>query len=237
MIPLLSAGLMVRAARTLPAGRRDRVALVCRPRGVVHVAVAPLTPSGRWLIAGGRTVCNTHTRRLAVVPRCHELPDIAGRRVCVRCLTALASRTAVPGLAGRPMTRAQEVEVFELVTPVQLSAIAATCATVDETHQVGRLASVLYGPATVKAKARRTPAEQQVVDLNDTIHAARRRLTTAAMTDDERDAGARGRQVEAAESARLQTSLRRGYARDRAIDRSLAGKYLLPHERQLLNSA
>lgn len=237
MISTLIAGLMVRAARTLPAGKRDRVALVARPRGVVHVAVAPLTPSGWWLRAVGRTVCKTHTRRLAVVSRRHELPDLAGRRVCTRCLAALSKATDVPGLDGRPLTRDQELAVFELVTPRQLGAIADTCTTVDQTHQVGRLASVLFGPATMKPAVRRTSAEQQVVDLNDRIHGVRRHLTTAQMSAEEREAVARQRELDAAEAMRLQAARRRNDARERALDRQRSGGYLALHERQLLNSA
>lgn len=237
MIAMLTAGLMVRAARTLPAARRDCVALVRRPRGVIHVAVTPLTPSGRWAARTGRTVCHARTGRLIVVGRRGGLPDLGARPLCKRCLKVLATRTDVPGLDGFPMTREQETEVFELITPQQLAAIATTCRTVDETHQVGRLASVLFGPATVKPAPRRTPAEQAVVDLNDTVHAVRRHLTTAAMTDEEREAVARARELETAEHARVQTARRRNDARDRALDRRASGSYLMPHERELLTSA
>lgn len=237
MIPMLTAGLMVRAARTLPAKRREVVALVARPTGVVHVAVSALTPSGRWMSSAGRTVCHQRTGRLTVIGRAGGLPAITGRRLCVRCTRALARRTEVPGLDGRPMTRDQEADAFELLTPSQLAAMTTTCTTVEETHQLGRLALVLFGPVTGKRAALRTPREQQVVDLHDTVHATRRRLTTAAMTDDEREAIARNREVETADHARIQAGRRQVAARDRAIDRQARGDYLMPHERQLLNSA
>lgn len=234
---MLTTALLIRAARTLPAGRCDTVSLVARPGGVVHVAVSPLTPSGRFIPVAARAVCRTHTRRLSVVQRRAggRTPDISGRRVCVRCITSLTATVDLPGLDGRPMTRAQEVEAFELLTPAVLAEVATTLTSVEQTHELGRLASVLHGQPSMKPSAFRTEVEAEVADLHDLIHRTRRRLTSEAMTPEERDTVARAREQQHLEDQLLLAARRRADARDRAVDRQRGGLYVAPWEERAVS--
>lgn len=233
MIPMLQAALLVRAADDPDDSTRP--VLVARPGGVVHVAVAPPTPSGRFIPVAARTVCRTRTRRLGVIPRGSASDLLRGRRVCVRCTKILAGR--VLGLDGKPMPRDVELKVFGFLTLRNLVTLAKSCATVQETHQVGRLAMMLYGPAPVKAPARRTPAEAERADLEQLILRVRRHLVAAERTPEEREAAQRRRETEAFNDALSESQRRRAVAIENAEERRQRGGYLTAAERELVKSA
>jgi hypothetical protein len=233
MIPMLQAALLVRAADD-PAAETKPV-LVARPRGVVHVAVAPVTPSGRFIPRTARTVCRTHTRRLGVVPRARAVDVFRCRRVCVRCIKALLERA--PGVDGRPLPRDVEAQLYSFLTIPNLRAVLRSCTTSDETHLVGRLALMLFGPKPMTPPARRSQGQAAVADLHDEIHRVRARLVAAERTPEEREAARQRRETETHNDALSARQRRRAIAIETAQEHQRAGRYLTPHERELLNTA
>lgn len=143
----------------------------------------------------------------------------------------------VLGLDGKPLSRDVELKVFGFLTLRNLVTLAKSCATVQETHQVGRLAMMLYGPAPMKPPARRTPAETERADLEQLILRVRRHLVAAERTPEEREAARQRRETEIQNEALSERQRRRSIAIDNALERRRAGGYLLPSERRLLPSA
>ncbi|WP_372733577.1 hypothetical protein [Nocardioides sp.] len=140
----------------------------------------------------------------------------------------------IPALDGRVLSRDEELELFGFLTLPNLVALARSCATVEETHQVGRLASMLYGPPSMKPPARRTPLEVERVELKDLILATRRSLTAQERTVEERQATALARETESHNTGLRRQQHRRAAAVEGALERRRRGDYLTPYEKELL---
>lgn len=214
----------LRLANAVHAG----AVLVARPRGVVHVHTGPLTRSGRH--AAARPLCGAVTRRLAVVGRASsDLPaavEAAGRRrFCRTCLRMLPARL---GSTQQLVTRDDWIEMFADLTVADLHLAARWARTVDETYQVMRLLGCLHGPK---------PPRGPLADAYDQVTKRRHKLTLAAMTDDERAAVHAARDTEAFNRRLAERTRRCDIAVERAQDRARRGRFLTPHERELLDTA
>lgn len=222
---------LVRAVRRMTTGRQDVLALVQRPGSpVVHLYSGPLTPSGCWVPRSGRTVGGTRTKRLSVLERSLRLLEDDGLRCCAHCTARL---TAHIGRAVHPVTRDQNLDHYRGLTLSDLAVAVRISTTVDDTHRIGFVLSLLFGPAPVRRPVE-TSVRQAVFDLNAGILAARRRLTALARTPEEVEAAARAREVEE-HNARLAEAGRRRTARiDRLTERHLAGSYLTRSEKDLI---
>lgn len=210
--------------------------LVGRPRsGVLHVYTGPLTPSGRFVAAVGRTVCRAHTRRLTVLELATPQLDLRGRRVCRRCMPLLPAALGRADSADLGPARDEWLDAYGHLTVDDVRQAALWCRTVDETHQVGRVATMLHGEKPRGLPARLTPAQAAVRDLHDTVERRRKQLVAAERTDEERAAVARGREVDDIERRRVDKGRRDEATRDRIREKARAGKYIAPWERQLVS--
>lgn len=121
--------------------------LVARPTGVAHVYTGPLTPSGRYVPRGRRTVCRARTRRLAVLPveRSSTLAAHGSSlpRLCARCSACLAPVNT--GQAEPPVSRDDYRRVYAGTDPFELIIAARLAETPDELAAVGHLSLVLFG--------------------------------------------------------------------------------------------
>lgn len=219
------------ALRTL-AALRGAAHLVGRPTGVAHVYVGPLTPSGRFVPSKAATVCRAATRRLQVLEAGASALG-RGRRVCRRCQVLLppALGVEVPQL----VTRDDWVAAYSNLTISDLVLAAAWCRTVEETHQVGYVTSVVHGQQPIRQPAEGSPA-RALYDLHARILYRRRQLLIAARTPEE-VAEMRARQAEQIEThAQILAGRRAQQAIDRAHERRRRGEYLTPRERQLVAS-
>lgn len=97
-------------------------------------------------------------------------------------------------------------------------------AAVEETHQIGYVASVVLG-------------YQAAAPVEDVLIPRRNRFRTRALTDEQRAANVRAREAEAHNAALMAAGRRRDAQLARAVDRKTRGQYLMPHERELLNSS
>lgn len=210
---------VVALAVRVVAAVADGAHLAHRPTGVVHIVSGPLTPSGRFAAAGARTACHprTRTRRLSVIERLGGTFDLHGRRFCRRCTAALCQDT--PRLVSRDDWQAS----FGHLTAHDLLQAAAWTRTVAECHQVGYLASVVLGPGNTRQ------ADQLL---------ARRRnvLARAERTPEEVEAAAARREAQQLEDARVLAARTATARLNRALDRRTRGAYLMPHERELLDT-
>lgn len=219
----------VAAPLRLVAAVRAGALLVARPRGVVHVAAAgPLTPSGRALPRASRTVCRGRTGRLYLFTPGVTGVAGSGRRFCRRCTAALpvSLGTAVDELR----TRDHDIAAYGHLTADDLTIAASWCRTVEETHQVGRIGLIVLGPAPIR---RDTP----VAAFESTLIARRKSLAAAALSPEEREAAVAAREADVAKSARVNAGRAKQAVIDRITDRANRGHYLLPHERELRDSA
>lgn len=162
------------AERALTLAGPDAV-LVSRPRGVPHVYTGPLTPSGRFARAAGRTVCRAHTRRLTVLPRSERRSslDPEARRLCARCsarLSDLDPRAGEPSPVHRDQWRREYAEV----TRADVAAALLVAADEAEVDAASHLSLLLFGVAgcaqPFHEHARTWPA------LADLTHGARGRV-------------------------------------------------------------
>lgn len=217
------------------AALRGGAVLVARPRGVVHVYDGDLTRSGRAVPGGARPFCGTRSRRLRVVGRADSLPTFpgAGRRFCRSCTDRLP---AALGVEARSVliSRDDWLAAYAALTVEDLLVAAAWCRTVDETHQVGVLTQMLFGPKPLRPK---TPAQEQLQRLHDAAVERRKVLRDLEMTDEERAARAARQEVETENFKRIQSARRSAAALNKAVDRRLRGQYLMPHERNLLQNS
>ena len=126
--------------------------LVARPAGVAHVYAGPLTPSGRFAAASGRTVCRARTRRLSVLP---EHPsslaprEPGSKRLCVRCSARLSSCKGVNDRRAEvPCTHRTEYRRrYGSLAPRDFYAQALMAETLDELEQLAHLSLVVLGHA------------------------------------------------------------------------------------------
>lgn len=151
------------------------------------------------------------------------------RRVCARCTAKLS--------AWWPQTRDAELAAFSFLTVANLATVTRSCTTVAQTHVVGRLALMLFGPEPLTPKARRTSDQQALVDLHQGIHAQRAHLVPLERTEEERQALRQARADEAHDAAERRKATRRAAAVENANERRRGGRYLTPAERDLLTSS
>lgn len=215
--------------------------LVHRPRGVVHLYAGPLTPSGRFAAAAGRTVCRARTRRLAVLDRPGGTVELGGRRFCRRCTAALPP--VLGAVVQHPVSRddwqaaygALTLDDFETALAWSGCGRAASledwAAAAAGTHTLGYLLSVVHGPQPFR---RPTDAHgARLYDLHAAIVTARHRFAANARTPEEREANRRQAEDLAAQTRLALRAHRRADAVARAQDRR---GYRTPYERQLLAS-
>lgn len=130
--------------RALTLAGPDAV-LVSRPRGVPHVYVGPLTPSGRLVPRAGRAVCRARTRRLTVLPseRRSSLDPCGPSRVCARCSACLSR----DGQAEPLTSRAAYLEEHSGATKADVAFALELATTVAEVDAAAHLSLVLFGVA------------------------------------------------------------------------------------------
>lgn len=210
------------------AALHEDVALVARPRGVVHFRAGRMT-------RGARPFCGTRTRRLQVVGR--DVDDIAaavgGRRFCRSCTRRLPARLG----AGRDLpldTRDDWMAAYGDLTVADLRLAATWCRTVDETHQVQRILMLACGPKPTRPTS---DTDRALRAAYDAVTARRRQLTAAAMTPDEVAAVAEARETELFNRRLAEKQRRKSIAIEKAQERERAGGYLTPGDRELLNTA
>lgn len=237
---------MIAPALRLVAAVGAGAVLVGRPRsGVLHVYAGPLTPSGGFVPMSGRTVCRVRTRRLSVFKQASPLLHAGTRRVCARCEAGLPAALGVDGRRDLGVSRGEWMAAFGHLSPQLLRWAGSRCRTVAESHEVGRVATMLHGPKP-RIRDPRLPAghhrpgrlvagsvEQQARWLmHDDLEAQRRRLVGLERPDDERAAAAR--QVEAEELDRKRSSKARKdeATASRLRDREIRGQYIAPWERR-----
>jgi hypothetical protein len=160
----------------------------------------------------------------------------AGRRFCRSCTDRLP---AALGADSRSVlvSRDDWSAAYAGLTIEDLMVAAAWCRTVDETHQVGRIALMLYGPKPLRHAVATVPKGARVLALHEAIEKRRDRLRNAELTDAERAAQVARREAETAERQRIQSARRSAAVLDKAMDRRARGGYLMPHERELLQSS
>lgn len=222
------------------AAARLHAVLVHRPgSGVFHVYAGPLTPSGRFVPRTGRTACSARTRRLSVLERVGSVLDLGGRHLCGRCEARLC---AAAGRASQPVSRDDFLRTYGGLNGVTLGDLVvalAMCRSVEENRRVAFVASVVHG--FMDPSSTRRPVEpgirQARYDFEVELLRRRRALVAAERTPEEIEAAALRREVDAQRDAQILAARAKGAAIDRAIDRRNNSQYLMPHERELLDSA
>lgn len=228
---------MIAPALRLVAAVRGGAHLTYRPGSrVLHVYRGPLTRSGRWVPRAGRTVCGARTRQLSVLERASLALDSGDRRVCLRC------EAAMPDAMGRAVTvdvgsRDAMKAAYDGLTPALLRWAGARCLTSSESHQIGRVASIVLGEKPANAPALRSAAQAELAAMWDEIYAHRRHLVDAERTPDERAARDHVKQARRDLEQRIAAQRSKDAQRNRALDRRSRSQYLTPHERELLASA
>lgn len=115
--------------------------LVGRPSSsVAHAYVGSVTPSGRWVPRGGRTVCGVRTRRLRVLSGVARGDTSDGRRGCLRCWARIASRRAQ-----QPRTRDAWARLFVGVTAYDVAVAAYRARTREDVELLEFIALLLVG--------------------------------------------------------------------------------------------
>lgn len=220
-------GLTVARMHGVLAGRRRSA--------VYHVYVGPTTPTGRSP-RGVRPVCSARTRPLTILRRCGVTVDVHGRRMCANCsarLTAMARRAEQP-----PSNVDQRKAFFEAtgVTSSDLVVALAVASSVEETHAIANVTNLLFGPASFR-RPKAAGKAQARYDFEAELLRRRRSLATAELTPEERDAIEAKREAEAMRDEQIRAQRTKDDQMNRALDRRIRSAYLMPHERELLNSA
>lgn len=217
---------------------RMHAVLVARPHSpVVHVYAGPLTPSGRSIPRAARAVCSARTRRLYVLERDGSVLDLGGRRVCGRCSARLS---ATARRAEQPIQRAACVEFYAGLTLADLVVAIAMATTVEETHRIGFAMGLRFPAPPVRrpeVTSDRDAFMAALFDVNAQLLRRRGELRVAELSPEEREQRAAARDAEAMRDEQIRAARRKADAIARATDRRNAGRYLMPHERELLNSA
>lgn len=208
--------------------------LVTRPHSdVFHVYSGTLTPSGRCVPRAARTVCTARTRRLSVAVRSGAAVDLAGRRMCARCSARLF---AIARRAEQPISRDDCLAFYRGITLADLVVAIALATSVDETHAIGFVLGLLFGPAPV-----RRPAEfggrQALFDVHTELLRVRRHLRNTERSPEEIEAAARKREADLERDAQILAGRRQAAQLDRAVERRSRNQFLMPHERELLAQA
>lgn len=214
----------------LVTATRGGAVLARRPRSrVVHVVHGPTTRTGLHVRAGARPVCGARTRRLTVVAGVTTVP-VCGWRFCRTC-TRLLGPTP-----DQVFTRDQVARMFANVTVDDLTVAAGWCLTVDETHEVSRVASIVHGTPPVR-RPTTTGRALELWVLEQTLLDRRRRLRLTEMSPEEHAAVLDQREGRRAHADAMAASYRHEHAVARAQDRARRGQYLLPHQRDLIHRA
>lgn len=206
---------------TLVAGRGR---LVGRPTGVAHIYSGSMTRSGRMVPTAGRPACRLATRRLYLLPLDGPALTPASRPICTRCLARLtkaAARTA------SLQSRGEFIAAYGHLEPCHLIYAAGLATTVADTHRIGMVAQMLFGPAGVWPLH-----HDEWAALDATIIGRRRALATALRTPEEVEAARRAREIEAYNDELARAGRRRQERVDRIQDRQRRGGYLAPWERE-----
>lgn len=201
--------------------------LVGRPRGVAHVYVGPLTPSGRWVPRAGRAVCGTRTRRLSLLELDGTALDPVGRRMCARCSTRLLSAAR---RVEQSYSRDFVLTKYHHLKVQHLAYANALATSVDETHRIGAVTLQILGPGNPRGDQ----TQRAIHDLHRQIVARRRLLVAANRTPEEIEAAEQRRAIDAHNDAVVRAARSRDVAVGRALDRRARGGYLMPAERELL---
>lgn len=210
-------------------------ALVGRPRGVVHVYSGALTRGGGSVPTSSRPYCGVRTRRLRVLgtTTTDASTAVVGRpHFCRTCVVLLPARLG--GGSGALVTRDDWIEAYGDLTADDLRLAAAWSRTVGETYQVADVLMKVHGPKPIRPT---TDAGRALLAAYDAAEARRRRLTAAAMTDDERAAVREAREAELFNRRRAEKQRRKGIAIEKAQERALSGGYITPSDRELLDTA
>lgn len=220
------------ALRVLAAIHSGAV-LVGRPHGAVHVHPGDLTRSGRAVPASVHPFCGVRSRRLRVLATSSvEVPAaLTGRRFCRSCTTRLPVRL---GTAVELVTREDRETAFGDLTVADLRLAGIWCRTPDETYQVQSLLMLVHGPKPIRPTS---AGGQELLAAYDAIKDRRDYLVEQARTDDEIAAVRATREAAAHNRALVEKNRRREIAIEKAAEVALAGGYVLPHQRDLLNSA
>lgn len=205
--------------------------LVARPVGVVHLAEAgPLTSSGLFLPRSSGPYCGARTRRLRVFGAGVSGLQAAGRRFCRRCTAALPLSLGADVKQLR--TRDDDLTAYGHLTVADFTVAATWCRTVEETHQVGRIALVVHGPTPVRRPTDPAGTAYDLWAFEQALLSRRRTLAVRALTPDELAA----REAERDQQALVDDLARRGRARSRRLDRlhdmANQGRYLTRSERE-----
>ena len=202
---------------------------------VAHITPAtPLTPSGRHLPRTTRPVCGTRTRQLRVLAGPVDA-TARGLRFCRRCTLLLP--TCLGRYVGRVITREDRAAAFGHLTVDDLTVAARWCQTVDDTHAVSTVVSVVYGPAPW---TRPTTSDRDAYarwELNRVLIARRNALREQELSDD-----ARAERDGKAEAAAYERGLRianrrRDDATEIALSREREGAYLTDRQKWLVDHA
>ncbi|NUO57280.1 MAG: hypothetical protein HOV78_11480 [Hamadaea sp.] len=212
---------------------------VARPGSeVFHLYVGPLTPTGRYVPRTARSVCSARTRRLTVIQRAGSALDLGGRRVCGRCSARLSAESR---RAEQPTNRDAAAEFHVGITLGDLVLAIAMATSTAETHRIGFAMGLRFPPAPTKRPKEiasdRDALHAALFDTNAELLRTRDRLRMAERTPEQVAADELRRETEDDLRARAAAGRRKSAAMDRAIDRRNRGSYLMPHERELLNSA
>lgn len=222
----------------LTVARLHGVLAVRRHSDVFHIYVGTTTPGGRTT-RSARPVCNAHTRPLTILRRCGVTVDTHGRRMCARCsarLSAIAHRAEQPPLnldAEKTFWQATGIDSPDLVVAL------AVASTVEETHAIARVTNLLKGPVhtTVTPRPEAAGKEQARWDFEQQLLKRRRELRAAELTPEQRETAAVKRDVATAREQQIAAARQKQDRLNRALARRLNGQYLMPHQKQLLDSA
>lgn len=224
------------------AALRAGAHLVARARRTTaaHLYRGPLTATGR-VPRDRRAHCRARTstlHRVASAPRHPADLDavLDARPLCRRCLAAC------PAVLGHDhphplVTRADEVATYAHLQPVDLAIAADRCATVDETHQVGRVVQQQLGPKPHQAPARRTHAQALAVDVHERVVQRRRYLAARERTAEQVAADTARRDGWQHDSDRIAAARREQLATEHAQEKARQGRYLTPRERERVDRA
>lgn len=177
---------------------------VTRPRGVPHVYVGTLTPTGR-VPRAARPVCRAHTGTLAVLPerRSSLVDEEPTQSVCARCSACLPHR--VRRQAESCTSRDDYRSTFAHLTAYALHVLVTTAGDVAELNTAAHLSLVLHGYLGCEEPVQ-TPAGGQLDPINHVVGRRRALLDpdpwsrdVAARTADADAAGIEQRRREARE--------------------------------------
>lgn len=199
--------------------------LAARPVGVAHLYSGDLTPTGKFVPAGNPVTCKAKTGRLNVLTEGLTAlgPD---RRMCRRCMATSLAMHPGPDLAN---DRVAEHAYYSALTAGDFGNAANLCATVEESHQVARIAARVLGPGA--------PDETRLADhglwkrLDAHMNHRRNELRARELTPEERAEIEAEKAAWHAKSELIEQNRAKEVSRAKANDRRLAGGYLMPHER------